>query len=101
MCLKKRWSFKKGFYIKSDKGFSVSDKDHYHIIYQEEPLKLTIFCEYMACGDVLLALDSSPIKYWDPPQDNIVISESKKKEILNNIIDAYNFRGYKIDVCDY
>lgn len=38
------------------------------------------------------------IQKWDPPYDNVLVTDSDRGRILNNIRDAFRSQGFDIDV---
>jgi len=45
-----------------------------------------------------MAVYKDTIRKWDPPDDQVPVSDSDRDRILNNIRDAFRSQGFEIDV---
>ena len=45
-----------------------------------------------------MAVYKDTMQKWDPPYDNVPVSDSDRDRILNNIRDAFRSQGFEIDV---
>jgi len=77
---------------KSDSDFSVRFKGLHDIIYREGDRVLVAFREVLT-GDPSVDIDSASIESWQPPHQAEIISDDKKREILDNICAALDFLG--------
>jgi hypothetical protein len=83
--------------IESDEGFSVEVLGRTRILYTERTKKLHVDSEVLA-GPSGLVIYKASFQAWDPPDDNETIDENKRNAILENIRQAFSFRGVKISV---
>jgi len=49
-------------------------------------------------GPSAVAVYKNTIQKWDPPYDNVPVTDSDRDRILNNIRDAFRSKGFEIDV---
>jgi hypothetical protein len=49
-------------------------------------------------GPSSIAIFKDTIQTWDPPHDNVPITDSDRDRILNNIREAFRSQGFEIDV---
>lgn len=87
MAFRKLW-FKTG--AESDEGFSVQFRGLHDLLYREGDRHLVAFRERLI-GTPSVDIDSASIEKWQPPHDNEVISENKRRQILHNICSALDF----------
>ena len=45
-----------------------------------------------------MAVYKDTIQKWDPPCDNVPVTDLDRERILNNIADAFRSQGFGIDV---
>ena len=64
--------------------------------YREGPKTARVPVQHLSSGGVSVYMDM-PIQ-WNPPYDSELISEEKRIQMLNNIVEALRFRKYKVDV---
>jgi hypothetical protein len=83
--------------IESDRGFSVEVFGRTGLRYVEGERSLHIDPEVLA-GPSGVAVYSASIKNWSPPNTDESIGGETKARILENIRDAFRFRGFEIEV---
>jgi hypothetical protein len=83
--------------IESDEGFSVEVLGRTGLLYVEGNRSLHIDSEVLA-GPSALALFKHSIRNWDSPFDGETIDEDKIKMIVENIRQAFRFRGIEIEI---
>ena len=49
-------------------------------------------------GPCSIADYKDTIQTWDPPHDNVPVTDSDRGRILNNIREAFRSEGFEIDV---
>jgi len=45
-----------------------------------------------------MAVYKNTMQKWDPPYDNVLITDLDRDRILNNIRNAFRSQGFEIDV---
>jgi hypothetical protein len=82
--------------IESDEGFSVEVLCQRGLRYTEGEKSLRVSSEMLATDwDTAMVVYKSSIHHWDPPYSHEVIDPDK---IINNIRDAFRFKGHEIEV---
>ena len=83
--------------IEGDRGFSVEVLGRTGLRYVEGERSLHIDSEVLA-GSSGIAIYTASIKNWSPPNADESIDGGTKTRIIENIRDAFRFRGFEIDV---
>ena len=83
--------------VESDQGFSVEVLGRSGVRYVEGGCSLLIDSELLNGPDGI-AIYSSSIKTWDVPNTHEPIDPSDKARIIENVRDAFRFRGFEIEV---
>ena len=52
----------------------------------------------MLTGPPGIAIYKDTIQTWDPPHDNVPVTDSDRGRILNNIREAFSSQDFEIDV---
>ena len=52
----------------------------------------------MLIGQSAMAVYKDTIQKWDPPHENISVTDSDRHRILNSIRDTFRSQGFEIDV---
>ena len=81
----------------SSDGFSVEVLGHTGLQYREAGRRMFVDSEVLT-GASGMAVYKDTIQKWDPPYDNVPVTDSDRGRILNNIRDAFRFQGFEIDV---
>jgi hypothetical protein len=82
---------------KSSDGFSVEVLGRTGLCYREADRQMFVDSEVLT-GPSGIAVYKDTIQKWDPPFDNIPVTDSDRDRILNNIRDAFRSQGFEIDV---
>jgi hypothetical protein len=85
--------------VVSDEGFSVELVGRGGIIYREPPREIRVDSETLALGgrfDVVIYANS--IRNWGEPYGQVPIEPNERRQIVDNIRRALEFRGLRIDV---
>ena len=82
--------------IESDDGFSVEVLFPSGLLYVEGECKMHIISDFLVGPDAL-ALYSDSVKSW-AGNECASISDEKKARIIDNIREAFRFRGFEIHV---
>jgi len=77
---------------KSDTGVIVKFKGLHDIEYREGERKLIAFRERLT-GDPAMEIDSTSIESWQPPFSDELLTDAKRREILDNICRAADRLG--------
>jgi hypothetical protein len=81
----------------SSGGFSVEVLGRTGLRYREAGRKMSVDSEVLT-GPSGMAVYKDTIQKWDPPYENISVTDSDRNRILNNIRDAFRSQGFDIDV---
>jgi len=65
--------------------------------YREAGRQMFVDSEVLT-GPSGMAVYKDTIQKWDPPYDNVPVTDSDRDRILNNIRDAFRSQGFEIDV---
>jgi hypothetical protein len=87
---------KPNLYESSD-GFSVEVLGRTGLCYREAGRQMFVDSEVLT-GPSAMAVYKDTIQKWDPPHENISVTDSDRDRILNNIRDAFRSQGFEIDV---
>ena len=82
--------------ITSDSGFSVEVLGRTGLRYTEGDRTMLIDSEVLARHG--LALYSSSLRRWEPPNDSLPIDEDERNRIVENIRQAFMFNGDELVV---
>lgn len=83
--------------IESDQGYSVQVLGRVGLKYTEGERSLIVDSEVLM-GPSGMVVYKSSIRRWDPPHSAQVIDKAAKEQIINNIREAFRFKGYEIEV---
>ena len=64
--------------------------------YYEGGRQMFVDCEVLT-GPSGMAVYKDTIQEWDPPYDNVPVTDSDRDRILNNIREAFRSQGFEID----
>jgi len=81
--------------IESDQGFSVEVVGRTGLRYKAHGMVVTIDSEVLA-GPSALVVYTDSIQHWDVPNEGILIDNGVRREIIENIREAFRFRGLEI-----
>lgn len=87
---------RQNLYESSD-GFSVEVLGRTGLRYCEADRQMFVDSELLT-GPSAMAVYKDTIQNWDPPYDNVPVTDSDRDRILNNIRDAFRSQGFEIDV---
>jgi Immunity protein 74 len=65
--------------------------------YREAGHRMFVDSEVLT-GPSGMAVYEDTIQRWDPPYENVPVTDSDRHRILNNIHDAFRSQGFEIDV---
>jgi hypothetical protein len=83
--------------IESDEGFSVEVLGRTGLLYKEGPKSMNIDSEVLASPGGIAVIKKS-IRAWDPPYENEIIDDIKRKTIIENIRRAFQSQGDDISI---
>lgn len=83
--------------IESSDGYSVEVLGRVGLLYSEGPRSMEVDSESPG-GESGFAVYKSSIHKWNPPYDNETIDENKRNAIIENIRNAFRFRGLETEV---
>ena len=83
--------------IESDSGFSVEVLGRVGVRYVENGKTMKIDSEILT-GNSGLVIYSDSIKKWDAPNDTELVDEATRGRIIENIRNAFRFRGFEIEI---
>ena len=83
--------------ITSDSGFSVEVLGRTGLRYTEDDRTMLIDSEVLARPHGI-ALYSSSLRRWEPPNDSLPIDEDERNRIVENIRQAFMFNGDELVV---
>jgi len=83
--------------IQSSDGYSVEVLGRVGLLYTEGSKSVHVNSEVVG-GSVGVSIYKSSIRTWNPPYDDEIIDEDKRKAIVENIRRAFRFQGYEIGV---
>jgi hypothetical protein len=81
----------------SSNGFSVEVLGRTGLRYREERRQMFVDSEVLI-GTSGIAVYKDTIRKWDPPYNNVPVTDSDRDRILKNIRDAFRSHGFEIDV---
>ena len=81
----------------SSEGFSVEVLGRTGLRYREASREMFVDSELLT-GPSGMAVYEDTIRRWDPPYENVPVTDSDRTRILNNIRDAFRSQGFDIDV---
>jgi hypothetical protein len=81
----------------SSEGFSVEVLGRTGLRYREADREMFVDSEVLT-GSSGLAVYKDTIQRWDPPYENVSVTDSDRDRVLNNIRDAFRSQGFEIDV---
>jgi hypothetical protein len=81
----------------SSDGFSVELLGRTGLRYREAGRQMFVDSEVLT-GQSGIAVYKDTVQTWDPPHDNVPVTDSDRGRILNNIRDAFRSEGFEIDV---
>lgn len=85
--------------IESDECFAVKVLGRTGLKYSEGERSLHIDSEILASDSpTAMMVDKSSIRHWDPPHSDQLIDEAQRERIINNIREAFRFKGHEIEV---
>lgn len=82
--------------IESDQGFSVEVLGRTGILYTEHGKRMKIDSELLM-GPKAMVIYSYSISRWLPPHDCEAVDEKVRQRIMNNLMEAFRFRGAEVD----
>ena len=83
--------------VESDEGFSVEILGRTGLRYTEEGRTIFVDSEALATAGAM-ALYGASIRAWDPPNENEVLSDKDREDIIGNIRRAFTSRGWTLEV---
>jgi hypothetical protein len=83
--------------IESSDGFSVEVLGRTGLRYSEVGRDMFIDSEMLLAPSGMLVYKGT-IQKWDPPNEDVAVSESDRERILGNIKEAFRFQGFEIAV---
>jgi Immunity protein 74 len=89
-------SSRSNVYESSD-GFSVEVLGRTGLRYREAGRQMFVDSEVLT-GPSGIAVYKDTIQKWDPPYDNVPVTDSDRDRILKNIREAIRLQGFEIDV---
>jgi hypothetical protein len=81
----------------SSDGFSVEVLGRTGLCYREAGRQMFVDSEVLT-GPSSIAVYKDTIRKWDPPHDNVPVTDSDRGRILNNIREAFRSQDFEIDV---
>jgi len=81
----------------SSDGFSVEVLGCTGLCYREAGRRMFVGSELLT-GPSGMAVYKDTIQKWDPPYENLPLTDADRDRILNNIRDAFRSQGFEIDV---
>ena len=81
----------------SDEGFSVEVLGLTGLCYREGERSVFVDSKVLA-GPSGMGVFKSRIQRWDPPHENVAVTDSERDRIVENIRRAFRFQGFEIDV---
>ena len=81
----------------SDAGFSVEVLGRVGLRYVEGDRVMQVASEVLATPDAM-AMWSSSIVRWDPPDEGVAVTDQERQRIIENIRLAFESQGYKLEV---
>jgi hypothetical protein len=86
--------------VESDAGFVIKIRAFQGFVEYREGRRIATVPVQPVFGRGLVSVYmDTPVK-WNPPDTADVILEKKRTEILKNIVDAMQFRKYKVEVVE-
>jgi len=82
--------------IESDKGFSVEVLGRTGLLYREGSKVMRIDSEVL--NSTTIAVIKESVRGWDIPHEHEVIDDGERNRIMDNIIQAFDFKLVKIEV---
>jgi len=89
-------SHRPNLYESSD-GVSVEVLGRTGLRYSEGKRQMFVDSEVLT-GRSGMAVYKDTLQKWDPPYENVPVTDSDRDRILNNIREAFRSQGFEIDV---
>lgn len=83
--------------VESDVGFRVKVRTFKSYVEYREGQRIARIPVERVLGEVTVNVYATTAVQWAPPYNSEVVSEEKKKEILNNVVDAMRFLNYSAE----
>ena len=84
--------------VESDTGFIVKIRVFQGFVEYREGQRIAIVPVYLVIGKFLVHVHKDAFIKWNPPHSSEAITEDKRKEILQNIVDAMQFRKVPAEI---
>ena len=84
--------------VKSDAGFVVKIRNIEGYAEYREGDRIAVVTVDPVVGQPLSRVYKNEKVEWKPPHEGEVISEEKRKAILQNVVDAMRFRKFNVDM---
>jgi hypothetical protein len=84
--------------VKSDTGFIVKIRPLHGFAEFREGKRVAIVPVRLIIGEGQVHVYKDTIFKWNPPYDADNISEEKRKEILQNVVEAMRFRKFPAEI---
>jgi hypothetical protein len=81
----------------SSDGFSVEVLGRAGLCYREAGRQMFVDSEVLT-GPSGMAVYKDTVQKWDPPYEDVLVTDSHRDRILNNIREAFRSQGFGIDV---
>ena len=81
----------------SSDGFSVKVLGRTGLRFREAGRQMFVDWEVLI-GPSGMAVYEDTIQKWDPPNENVLVTDSDRDRILKNIRDAFRSQGFEVDV---
>jgi hypothetical protein len=81
----------------SSDGFSVEVLGRTGLRYSESGRQMFVDSEVVT-GPSGMAVYKDTLQKWDPPYDNVPVTDSDRDRILNNIREAFRSQGFETNV---
>jgi hypothetical protein len=84
--------------VKSDAGFIVKIRHIEGFAEYREGDRIAVVTVDPVVGQPLSIVHKDEEVKWNPPHDAEVIPEEKRKQILQNVVDAMRFRRFRVEM---
>jgi hypothetical protein len=84
--------------VKSDTGFVVKIRHMEGFAEYREGDKIAVVTVDPVVGQPLSIVHKDEDIKWNPPHHAEVITEEKRKQILQNVVDAMRFRRFRVEL---
>lgn len=84
--------------VKSDEGFRVKIRAYQGFVEYREGSKIARVPVEPIIGKPLVHVYNNTEITWNPPHSAEVIPDTKRKQILQNIVEAMKFRKYAVEL---